>query len=52
VELSSIDGIVKASPVFGKSGLITSLVSADGFVHIKRGVEGLAKGQVVEIVYF
>jgi molybdopterin molybdotransferase len=52
VKLSSIDGIVKASPVFGKSGLITSLVSADGFVHIKRGVEGLAKGQVVEIVYF
>ncbi|MCX7841451.1 MAG: molybdopterin molybdotransferase MoeA [Clostridia bacterium] len=39
-------------PVFGKSGLITLLSSAQGYVHIGRGAEGLSAGQDVEVILF
>lgn len=39
-----------ASPVFGKSGLISTLVQGDGLVHIDRNTEGLYRGQTVEVI--
>ncbi|SHE46040.1 gephyrin-like molybdotransferase Glp [Alkalibacter saccharofermentans] len=41
-----------ASPVFGKSGMISLMTQADGFVHISRGSEGLNKGQKVKVNLF
>ena len=41
-----------AAPVFGKSGLLSLLTAADGYVHISRGSEGLTMGQKVEVILF
>jgi len=38
-----------ASPVHGKSGLITSLSGSDGYICIQRDREGLPKGAEVEV---
>lgn len=52
VMLEEREGKIKACPVFGKSGLITLLTRADGYVHIQRGAEGLGAGQEVEVELF
>ncbi len=39
-----------AHPVLGKSGLINTMVQADGLVAIGMNVEGLEKGDQVEII--
>ncbi|QSX07778.1 molybdopterin molybdotransferase MoeA [Alkalibacter rhizosphaerae] len=41
-----------AMPVFGKSGMISLMTKADGYVHIKRESEGLNKGQTVQVTLF
>jgi molybdopterin molybdotransferase len=41
-----------AEPVFGKSGLITSLTRADGCFEIPRGAEGLQAGETVMVKLF
>ena len=41
-----------AEPIFGKSGLISTLVEADGLVRIDRNTEGLYQGQVVGVMTF
>jgi molybdopterin molybdotransferase len=33
-----------AEPIFGKSGLISTLVEADGLLHVDRNTEGLYRG--------
>lgn len=38
-----------AYPLFGKSGLITLLTNANGYIRISRGSEGLKKGQIVDV---
>jgi molybdopterin molybdotransferase len=38
-----------AVPVLGKSGLITTLVMADGLIICPEELEGLSAGQVVEV---
>lgn len=40
-----------AEPIFGKSGLITTLTKADGYLLIDHNKEGLEKGEVVEVFY-
>jgi len=45
------EGLV-ADPVFGKSGLISTLVEADGLVAIEMNTEGLYKGQKVKVMRF
>ncbi len=52
VRLSSADGVLVASPIRGKSGLISQLSCADGYFVIDRNQEGLAAGSEVEIVPF
>ncbi|MBF7096971.1 molybdopterin molybdotransferase MoeA [Alkalibacter mobilis] len=41
-----------AEPVFGKSGMISLMTEADGYVHIKRESEGLNKNQSVKVRLF
>ncbi|MGE5842570.1 MAG: gephyrin-like molybdotransferase Glp [Deltaproteobacteria bacterium] len=52
VRLSQKDGEWMAEPIFGKSGLISTLVEADGLLRIDRNTEGLYQGQVVEVMKF
>lgn len=40
-------GEVKAIPVFGKSGMITTLTRADGYVVLEENQEGLKAGETV-----
>jgi len=41
-----------AVPVFGKSGLISTLVDADGLVRIHMNTEGLYQGERVKVMLF
>ena len=41
-----------AVPVFGKSGLISTLVDAHGLIRIDRNSEGVYQGQVVDVMLF
>ncbi|MDW2800035.1 molybdopterin molybdotransferase MoeA [Clostridium boliviensis] len=40
-----------AEPIFGKSGLITTLTRADGYILIEENKEGLKKDEIVEVFY-
>jgi molybdopterin molybdotransferase len=52
VKLIRKDGIWFAEPIFGKSGLISTLVEADGLLRVDRNTEGLYQGQEVEVMRF
>lgn len=52
VKLDKREGRYVAEPVFGKSGLISTLVEAHGLVKIGRNTEGLYQGQVVNVLLF
>jgi molybdopterin molybdotransferase len=41
-----------AEPIFGKSGLISTLVEADGLVLVDRNLEGLYQDQMVSVMVF
>ncbi len=41
-----------AKPIFGKSGLISTLVDAQGLIKIERNNEGLYKGDIVKTYLF
>ena len=41
-----------ALPIFGKSGLIATLSSADGYIRIPRDAEGLSQGDRVSVLLF
>jgi molybdopterin molybdotransferase len=41
-----------AEPLFGKSGLISTLVEGDGLLRVDRNTEGLYEGQFVDIMVF
>lgn len=41
-----------ASPVFGKSGLITGFSKAWGYIRIERNEEGIKEGQIVNVYKF
>jgi molybdopterin molybdotransferase len=50
VRLIKKDGEYWAQPIMGKSGLIHTLVKADGIVAINMNSEGLEKGTVVNVI--
>jgi len=52
VRLNKRDGRLFAGPIFGKSGLISTLVDAHGLVKIDRNTEGLYQGQTVNVMLF
>jgi molybdopterin molybdotransferase len=42
----------EAEPLFGKSGLLSTLVEADGLVKVGRNLEGLYQGEIVKVMLF
>jgi len=52
VKLSHTDGGWLATPILGKSGLIFTMVEADGIVTIDMNTEGLYKGDRVTVRLF
>jgi len=50
--LEERDGVRVAVPVRGKSGLISQLSRADGYIEVERNQEGLAAGATVEVRLF
>ncbi len=49
--LEETEGKLKAVPIRSKSGLITQLAGADGYLVIGRDLEGLPKGAEVEVYW-
>jgi len=52
VKLIEEEGGLMARPVFGKSGLISTLVEADGLIRIDMNTEGLYQGERVRVMLF
>lgn len=52
VALVEKDGQLWAEPILGKSGLISTMVKADGTVKIVEAKEGIAAGELVEVILF
>jgi molybdopterin molybdotransferase len=51
VRLIEKEGKFIADPIFGKSGLISTLVEADGLVRVERNTEGLYEGERVKVLF-
>ena len=49
VRLIEENGFLKAEPILGKSGLISTMVDSEGFVVIPLEKEGIAAGEEVEV---
>jgi molybdopterin molybdotransferase len=49
VKLIKCENEYYAEPIFGKSGLITTLTRADGYILIEQNKEGLQKDERVEV---
>ena len=41
-----------AAPVFGKSGMLSTMVKADGIVVIPMNAEGFSSGEIVEVIVY
>jgi molybdopterin molybdotransferase len=52
VKLEERQGLPGARPVFGKSGMLSTLVKADGFIVLPIHAEGLPAGETVEVFLF
>jgi molybdopterin molybdotransferase len=50
VRLTHKDGAIWAEPILGKSGLINTMVKADGLIEIGMNTEGLDKGSEVAVI--
>ncbi|MBW2576366.1 MAG: molybdopterin molybdotransferase MoeA, partial [Deltaproteobacteria bacterium] len=50
VRLTQKNGVLWAEPILGKSGLINTMVKADGLIEIGVNTEGLDKGAEVEVI--
>jgi molybdopterin molybdotransferase len=46
------EGTQMAFPIFGKSGMLSTMVNASGIVAIPMNVEGFSKGKVVEVIQY
>lgn len=52
VKLQESEGVREARPILGKSGLMSILAQADGFVHIAYEKQGLEAGTMVDVTIF
>jgi len=52
VKVEERQGRLTARPVFGKSGMLSTLVKADGFVVVPIHAEGIPAGETVEVILF
>jgi len=50
VRLRRVDGMLRAEPLLGKSGLINTMVKADGLIEIDSDTEGLDKDAPVSVI--
>jgi molybdopterin molybdotransferase len=50
IRLFQKNGTPWAEPLLGKSGLISTMVKADGLIEIGMNTEGLDKGTEVEVI--
>ena len=50
VRLNRKESVLRAEPILGKSGLISTMVKADGLVEIGMNTEGLDEGTEVEVI--
>jgi len=46
------EGSYRVHPIFGKSGMLSTMVKANGILQVPMNVEGLSKGDVVQVVQF
>ena len=46
------EGTYEAHPIYGKSGMLSTMVKADGILVIPMTIEGFSKGDTVEAVRF
>jgi len=52
VKIEETRGQISARPVFGKSGMLSTLVKADGFVVVPIHAEGIPTGETVDVILF
>lgn len=52
VKLQQEQGEYWAEPVFGRSGIVSAIVEADGIVHIPSEASGLYAGDTIEVELF
>ena len=52
VKIEDTQGQISVRPVFGKSGMLSTLVKADGFVVVPIHVEGIPAGETVDVILF
>lgn len=52
VRLDSVNGAYTATPILGKSGMITTMSQAHGYVKIPEDCEGLYKNQLTQVSLF
>lgn len=52
VRLLDENGVFRADPVLGASGLIRTMVEADGLIAIDKDSEGLEQGAKVDVILF
>lgn len=52
VRISQYEGTYIADPIFGKSGLISTLAKAQGMIRIDMNTEGLDKDSLVDVYLF
>ncbi|MCL2337766.1 MAG: molybdopterin molybdotransferase MoeA [Firmicutes bacterium] len=52
VKLAVADGEITAEPILGKSGLISTLVRADGLAYIPAEKEGVEAGELIGVKLF
>jgi len=50
IRLKQKKGVLWAEPILGKSGLISTMVKADGLIEIGMNTEGLDEGTQVEVI--
>lgn len=52
VALNEVDGVVHAEPILGKSGSISTLSRAQGFLVVPEATQGLAEKSTVEVYLY
>ena len=52
VSLDGEEGTLTATPLHGKSGLVSSLTRAQGYICIPRNCEGISAGETVSVTLF
>jgi molybdopterin molybdotransferase len=50
VRLTETDGMIWAEPILGKSGLLNTMIRADGLIEVDLNTEGLDKGAAVSVI--